>query len=141
MSNLCLLFSDGNIKKDPRGKLRVVNSQNSVWYSMSLQSTQNFSPDTPTVLAGHCSHRKPPRIRGEQVEPPQHTLSGHVSNFLCRMSISQLSPGKYQKENMKIALYIIIHVLEFVSSIYTYIFGLCVALFKISQIKVDFVHV
>ena len=42
---------------------------------------------------------------------------------------------------MKIALYIIIHVLEFVSSIYTYIFGLCVALFKISQIKVDFVHV
>ena len=102
MSNLCLLFNDGNIKKDPRGKLRVVSSQNSVWYSISLQSTQNFSPDTPTVLAGHCSQRKPPRMRGEQVEPPWHTLSGHVSYFLCRMSISQLSPEKYQRNCLNI---------------------------------------
>ncbi len=109
MLKRCRRLRDGNMRKEPRWKERVVSSQNSVWYWISRQSTQKRSGSSPVPSpparppappapgsaarsGGHCSQRKPPRISGEQRDPDLHTSRGHCAYFSRRMSISQFSP-------------------------------------------------
>ena len=91
MLKRCLRFREGNMRKEPWGKLRVVSSQNWLWYSKSAQSTQNSAP-VLLASSGQLSHRNPPRIRVAHRELDLQTLTGQASKWPWRMSISQLSP-------------------------------------------------
>ena len=91
MWNLCLRLSEGNMRNDPGGKLRVVSSHSPVWSSRSRQSGQNSSSSSR-----HSSQRKPQRMSAEHCASPAQMSAGQEEHLWWCMSNSQCGPAIYK---------------------------------------------
>ena len=73
----CRRCSEGNMRNEPRWKLRVRRPHCGVWCARRAHSRHVSPVWSPSR---HCSHRNPPRMRGTQrLAAPRHTPAGHTA--------------------------------------------------------------